>query len=158
MTLSFVETMRGTLRDAAGAEHPVSFEVTASSRGRGRFDLRGVISAPPFAPEAVAEGTLTIAPFLRAITYRLRFQSRDGAMLGLEAEKHPTPTSPLKSMTEMDAELFDAQGRLLAHGRMLFDLADLPRFAASWLPVAREQQKRLDVRRRAIARQLLGGG
>ncbi len=40
---------------------------------------------------------------------------------------------------------------------MSFDLRELLPFLASWLPVVKLQQRRLDVRRRAVARTQLRG-
>ncbi len=157
MRLSFVETMRGTLRDPAGAEVRVSFDVSATAEGAGRFALRGVVSAPPLADEAPAEGTLTMSLAPPAITYALRFRAASGEEVRLDAEKHPTPLAPLRSMTEMEAKLTGEDGRLLASGPMLFSLRDLPPFLRSWLSLSKRGEKRLDVRRRALVRQLLGG-
>jgi hypothetical protein len=156
MQISFVETMRGTLTDEGGGTHPIAFELKAIRIEGGRFDLSGVIFLPPFAREAAAQGTLAISPF--AITYRLSFRGDRGDTLALDAEKHPSPLSPLRSMTEMEATIRDAAGRRIAHGPMTFDLRDLFAFAVSWLPIFKTQQRALDVRRRAIVRQLLSGG
>lgn len=155
MKISFVETMRGTLRDLQGTDQPISFDVGASALGGGRFELKGLVSAPPWAPQAPAEGTLVMSLFEPAMTYQLRFTATDGALLTLDAQKHPTPLAPVRSMTEMETTLRDAGGQLLANGRMFFDLADLVPFLRSWLPLSRSQRRNLDVRRRAVARQLL---
>jgi len=154
--LSFVETMTGTLRDGAGREHPVSFDVSARGRGVGHFDLLGVLSAPPWAAETSAEGTLTISLLRGSIAYRLWFTAADRRRLRLEAEKTPSLLRPISSMTFMPAEIQDSVGQVLGRGSMTFDLNDLLPFLASWLPGPRHQQRRLDVRRRAIDRQLLG--
>ena len=153
---SFVETMRGWLCDREGREHPAAFEVQARG-ARGRFALRGVISAPPFADEALAEGTLAISALPPSIAYRLRFASPAGEPLELAAEKHPTPLHPLRSMTAMEATVTDARGAQVAAGTMLFDLRDLPRFLASWLPVHALAQRQLEAARRRVERRLLAG-
>lgn len=158
MQLSFVETMSGTVRGEDGVSHPISFDVSAAGRGGGHFELRGVVSAPPWAPSATVEGTLTISPLKPAITYHLHFTALDGRRLELNAQKTPSLLRPLGSMTWMPAVLQDADARLVARGEMRFDLKDVLVFAASWLPGPRTQQRRLDVRRRAIDRHLMQGG
>jgi hypothetical protein len=157
MDIEFVETMRGWLKTASGgAEHPISFEVHAQG-SNGRFQLRGLISAPPLALESVASGTLTMRPLplIRSIAYHLQFPGQDGQRYTLEAEKRPTPLAPIRSMTEMPATVRDPSGAIVAEGMMFFDLRDLPSFAASWLPIRRTAQRLLDTRRRALERRLL---
>lgn len=154
MILSFVETMRGWLSTRDG-ERPVSFEVRAAGQGGGHFELRGLISAPPFAVDRPVHGSLVIAPLKRSIAYALEFTGDDGRRYALEAEKHPSLLAPLTSMTAMQAILRDGGGTELARGEMRFDLRDLAPFALSWLPFPRLAQKQLDAKRRQIERSLL---
>ena len=133
MRIAFKETMRGTLKDEGGAEHPVDFEVVARSEGRGFFALTGVAHAAPWAPECPAVGSLVIAPLLRSIRYQVRLTAADGKALLLVGEKKPSALSPLGSMTLMPTHLEDDQGTVLARGTMHFDLADLPKFLSSWV-------------------------
>ena len=156
MTISFVEAMRGWLRDGSGQEHPVSFEVLAQRRAGGLFEIRGLLSAPPLARDVPAHGTLEMG--IGFIAYHLEFNGADGTPLTLEAMKHPTIFSPLKSMTQMQATVRDAKGATLAEGEMRFALSDLLPFAASWLPGQRDSQKQLEARRRHVERLLLAGG
>jgi hypothetical protein len=61
-------------------------------------------------------------------------------------------------MTQMPVTLRDASQTMLAEGALSFSLQTLPRFLASWVSPSRAQQHDLDVRRRAIARAMLGAG
>ena len=157
MRLSFVETMRGAVRDARGIAHPICFEVSAEGGGGGRFALRGIAKAPPWAREAAARGTLTIAPRARTITYALRFEAEAGGEVTLEAQKRLSLLAPLRSLTTMPVTVRGPAGEALARGEMSFDLRGIVPFLASWLPAARAQARRLDVRRRAVERARLRG-
>ena len=153
MRVSFVETMRGELKTRDGLTHPLDFELKAEAASLARFlrdgkaDVAGVVHAPPWADEAEVEGTLTIDLPHRRLAYRLKF----GA-LTLEGDKQVRLPALLSSMTVLPVTLADLQGVPLAAGEVRFDLRDLPSFAASWLPGWREAQKRLDVKRRSVAR------
>ena len=155
MRLSFVETMRGTVRDAHGDVHSFAFDVSAMGNSDGHFALRGLARAPHWAREAAAHGTLIIAPRERTITYAVRFRSDAGDELVLDAQKRFSFLAPVRSMTLMPVTLRAASGEVIARGDMTFDLRELVPFVASWLPLVKTQQKRLDVRRRAVARALL---
>lgn len=146
---SFVETMRGTLRDRDGGLHPVSFEVEARAEGMGRFALAGVVCAPGWAEEASAEGSLEIGPLFRFIRYRVRFPA-EGGTWELRGEKSPTPLAPLRSMSTLPVTLADAAGTEVADGTMHFAWTDLPAFAATWLPLWMGPARRLDARREAL--------
>jgi hypothetical protein len=152
MKISFVETMRGTLRDADGVEHAVEFRVNASGAG-GEFTLRGRITLPPWVEGGAAEGTLTMSIVPPLLAYRLSF----GDGLTLEADKHPTPLSPLRSMTFMNAIVRDKTQKTIAEGPMRFDIRELPQFLASWLPFGHRQQRALDADLREAARKELLG-
>ncbi len=147
MKISFVETMRGTLKDADGVDHPVEFRVNASGGG-GDFTLRGLITLPPWVEGAEASGTLTMSIAPPRLAYRLTF----GDALTLAADKHPTPRSPLRSMTYMETIVRDKTQKTIAEGPMRFDLRELPQFLASWLPFGRRQQRALDADLRETAR------
>lgn len=164
MNVSFVETMRGRVRDGAGEEHPLEFEVKAEAAGLGawlrdgRTYASGLVRAPPWAVEAPIEGTLTIAPAAGSIAYSLAFRSEAGESLRLEGAKRVRWTDPLRTMTVLPVTLRAPDGRLLAAGVLHFALRDLVPFAASWLPGRRRAQRLLDVKRRAVERRLLAGG
>lgn len=153
--MKFVETMRGWVRGADGVEHPIAFDVRASATERpGHFSLEGIVSAPPFAPEALATGTLVMSALPPSIAYHLRFESPAHGPLELVAAKHPRPWAPLRTMTLMEATLSSGAG-VLARGPMRFLLADLPPFLASWLPVRTQAARRLDAGTRLLERRLL---
>lgn len=153
MLLSFVETMRGWLRSDGGPEFPVSFELVALSTHRGRFSVRGLLAAPPLAPETPARGTLEMG--LGRIAYHLEFVGEGGRRLVLDATKHPTLLAPLRSMTRMLATIKDESGRVVASGEMRFEVRDLPAFIASWLTAAQAGRRQLETRRRHLERRAL---
>lgn len=157
MPIAFVETMRGTLRDGTGAEHPVAFHVRARGGAGGRFALSGVVHAAPWVEETVAGGTLVIAARPASIAYDVRFRTGDGTALRLHGAKRPSVFSPVRSMTVLGVTLSDEGGRALAAGTVRFDLMDLPGFLASWLPVPSRARRQLEARRVAVARRELLG-
>ncbi len=150
--LSFVETMRGEVDDG-DVRRKLEFTVRADGRGGGHFTLTGVATLDGQVSDAEAKGSLTISLLPPRIRYQLELNTPRG-VLRLDAEKHPSPLDPLRSMTWMPVTLRDPAGKVVAKGEMTFDLKDLPGFAASWLPL-RKSQKQLDARRRAAARRLL---
>jgi len=150
--LSFVETMRGEVDDGE-RRRKIEFTVRSDALGGGHFTLKGVATIDGLASEAEAKGTLQMSVLPPRIRYQLELGSSRGP-LTLDAEKHPSPLRPFKSMTWMPVTVRDATGKVIAKGEMTFDLRELPEFAASWLPVM-TQQKQLDARRRAAARKLI---
>ncbi|GMU60209.1 MAG: hypothetical protein AMXMBFR34_19720 [Myxococcaceae bacterium] len=157
MPIAFVETMRGTLKDGAGAARPVDFHVRASGGSGGHFELSGVVHAAPWAEETVATGTLVISALPASIAYDVCFRARDGKTLRLHGAKRPSLFAPVKSMTVLGVTLSDEAGLALAEGTMRFDLMDLPGFLASWLPVPSKARRQLEARRVAVARRELLG-
>ena len=153
--ISFVEAMRGWLRSADGDELPVSFELVALRMHHARFEVRGVIAAPPLVRETPARGTLELG--LSRLAYHLDFVGADGQPLHLDAVKHPSLRSPVLSMTRMQARILDASGTTVASGEMRFALEDLPDFVLSWLPgsQSRHGQRQLETRRRGLERRAL---
>lgn len=146
MGASFFETMRGTLTDAEGAEHPLEFclKAEASSLWRfltgGRTRASGVVFAPPWASEVACAGALTIElPRGRHIVYRLTFRGPDGAAWELRGEKTWSPLHPLRSLTELPMTLAPAASptAVVARGVARFDFGELPAFLRSWGPMAR---------------------
>ncbi|MBI5510627.1 MAG: hypothetical protein HY903_17860 [Deltaproteobacteria bacterium] len=158
MPLSFVESMSGTVIDAAGAERRISFTVSARGRGGGHFALSGIVAAPPWAPAAPIDGTLQVAIAPPSIAYRFELVAADGRALVFTGEKHLKALAPVASLTRMPVVLRDSEGHVLAEGQMRFRLAQLPGFLWSWLPGARRRRRRLDVERRALTRGRLEGG
>ncbi len=161
MDLSFVETMRGELRAPSGGASPVELGIVAEARSLPRFledgttRIRGLVRAPPWTLRSPAVGTLRLS--LGAIAYRIELSSDGGEPLVLTGTKHPSILSPLRSMTVMQVSLHDGAGSELARGTMRFELADLPRFVASWLPMGKRSLRALDRRRRRVERGLLEG-
>lgn len=157
MRVSFVETMRGTLRDADGGSHPAEIELRTDAAWRaflrdGRTEATGLVRAGPWAAEAPLRGTLTIDPRTPRLAYHLEFES-GGARYVLAGEKHPDWRRPLETMTRLPVTLRSDQ-RVVAEGELRFDLRELPAFLVSWLPLGRAQRL-LDVRRRIVERRLL---
>jgi hypothetical protein len=151
--IGFLETMRGTVIEPDGTEHRIQFTVSARRRSGGRFALSGVASAPPWLEEGEVSGTLVMSVRPPAIVYHLEL----GGGRTLDAQKTPSPLAPIESFTFMPVTLRGPGAEVLAEGSMRFDLRELPRFMASWLPVARGQQRQLDARRRAVVRAALDG-
>lgn len=152
MTVAFVETMRGTLRDSVGAVHPVDFHVRATGGSQGRFALSGVIHAAPWRDEAAVTGTLELSLAPASIAYDLHFVASDGSPLRLHGSKRPTLRAPITSMTVLSVTLSDEADGTLAEGTIRFDLLELPTFLASWLPFQTTPHRQLAARRVAVAR------
>ena len=156
MKVGFVETMRGTLRDQAGVESSVEFEIHAEAEHLraflrdGHTRVKGILRAAPYADEVPATGELTI-DIPRALTYLLTFES-NGVRYRLEGEKHPSLLRPVRSMTVMDVVLKTEAGNELAHGEMRFAIKELGGFIASWLPFYATPRVSLAVRRRMLER------
>lgn len=155
MPIAFVETMRGTVRDAKGVERAVDFHVRAAGGSAGHFELSGVVHAAPWVDETVASGTLDLSVLPPSIAYDVRFRGADGRPLRLHGAKRPSLVRPVASMTVLDITLSDDAGLALAQGTLRFDLMDLPGFLASWLPVPTKPHRQLEARRVAVARKEL---
>jgi hypothetical protein len=161
MMVSFVEQMAGMVRGRDGRERPLDFNIKAEAASTrqflltGRTSLTGIIHAPPWAAEAVVEGTMEMSAMHRYVQYTLEFRSRTGEALVLEGRKNPVLQAVLRTMTHMPVVLRQKDGEVLAEGELRFDLRDLLPFASSWLPFGRTAQLALDVQRRAVARRAL---
>lgn len=160
MIVSFVETMQGTVSDASGRAHAIDFDLkaeAASLRGflkDGVTKVSGLLHAEPWATEVPLTGTLRISASERCIEYRLETTDHQ---LFLDGRKDVNPLTLVRSMTLMPVSLRDASGKTLATGEMRFDLKDLTPFLASWLPLKKQAQRLLDVRRRQVERRALAG-
>jgi hypothetical protein len=130
MGFEFDETMAGTIEmDATpGIRHPFKFEVTAhadSTRQHlrdGKATLVGSIHAPPIAEAADTRGVITIRPLgERIIRYELSFVGDDGKHYELVGQKDIRWTAPLRTFTELPAEILDEQQRRVATCRTSFD-------------------------------------
>jgi hypothetical protein len=144
MGFTFAETMAGTFElDAEpGVQRPFRFEVTAHAESTrrhfadGKAQLRGVVHAPPLAESADAEGTITIRPIgQRIIRYELSFVGDDGKPYELVGQKDIRWRAPLKTFTELPAEILDEEHRRIATCRTTFDVKnDLWSFLRSFRP------------------------
>lgn len=161
MRVSFVETMRGSLTDERGATSPVEFTLHVEAPSTraflfdGRCAARGVVKAPPFAPEAPCEGEVVISRLPPSIAYRLQVRGADGALLTLAGTKQVAITRVLSTMTTLPVELTDERGAQRARGVMSFDLRDLLPFLATFSPLARRPKALVDAARVAARRRSL---
>jgi hypothetical protein len=140
----FDETMAGTYErvDQPGQRRPLSFSVQARAPSLlrhlrdGRAELRGTIEAPGLVEHGTVTGAITIRPLTRRlIRYELAFRGDDGQDYQLAGQKDISLRHPVKSMTEMPAEIRDSRGTLVARADTTFDLqADLFHFVSSWRP------------------------
>jgi hypothetical protein len=145
MGFEFSETMAGTIEWDAdpGVRHPFRFEVTARAEstrkhlGDGKAQLRGIVHAPPVATGVEAEGTITIRPLgQRIIRYELSFLGDDGKPYELVGQKDIQWRSPLRTFTELPAEILDEEHRRVATCQTTFDAKrDLWSFLRSFRPV-----------------------
>lgn len=141
MGFQFAETMAGTVEWTAqpGVTHPFSFEVTAeaaSTRAHlkdGQAVLRGVVHAPPLAEAADADGVITIRPIgQRIIRYELRFIGDDGEDYEMVGQKDISWRDPIRTWSELPAEIFDDQHRRVGICRTAFDRRDFWSFLRSF--------------------------
>jgi hypothetical protein len=130
MGFEFAETMAGTIEMDAkpGVRHPFKFEVTATAESArqhfrdGKAVLQGTIHAPPIAQGAQASGVITIRPVgQRIIRYELAFVGDDGKHYELVGQKDIRWTSPLRTFTELPAEILDDEHRRVATCQTAFD-------------------------------------
>src|SRR5438045_4163023 len=130
MGFTFAETMAGTIEMDAepGVRHPFRFEVTAHAESTrqhladGKAHLRGVVHARPLAEAADAEGVITIRPLgQRIIRYELSFVGDDGKQYELVGQKDIRWSAPLKTFTELPAEILDEEHRRVATCQTSFD-------------------------------------
>lgn len=156
MPIAFVEVMRGTLREPGGTSRLVDFHVRATGGAGGRFELSGVVHAPPWADETVASGTLAISLVEPSIAYDLRFLAKDGRRLRIHGAKRPSLLRPVSSMAALPVTLADDVGRALAEGMLRFDWLSLPHFLVSLLPMTTKPHRQLSARRVSVARRELG--
>jgi len=144
MGFTFAETMAGTFEMDAepGVRRPFKFEVTAHAESArkhardGKAHLRGVVHASPLADAADAEGVITIRPIgQRIIRYELSFIGDDGKQYELVGQKDISWRSPLKTFTELPAEILDEEHRRVATCQTSFDVKnDLWSFLRSFRP------------------------
>lgn len=144
MGFTFAETMAGTFEMDAepGVRRPFKFEVTAHAESTrkhardGKAQLRGVVHAAPLANAADAEGVITIRPIgQRIIRYELSFIGDDGKQYELVGQKDISWRAPLRTFTELPAEILDEDHRRVATCQTSFDVKnDLWSFLRSFRP------------------------
>ncbi len=144
MGVSFFERMQGVLFGLDGAPSPIDFALKCEASHLrqvlrdGVLHVSGALSAPPWATDAPALGTVRLDPANRALHYALTFQGDDDRPLRLVGRKDTSPWRPIAGMTRLATSLHatDPTGRerLVALGTMRFELADLPAFLASFSP------------------------
>ena len=140
MGVSFFETMSGEVVDGDDQAHPIRFEVKGESTdirnflATGEVKITGIVDAPPYAAQAILEGTMVISPLRRrSITYEFEFDDAEGTTYRFEGRKDIRVVRPVDSMTRMQGKIL-CDGETLASGELHFGLADLPEFLRSWWP------------------------
>ncbi len=127
----FAEQMTGSIEWNAspGVKYPFRFEVRAHARSlrdhamTGRAELEGIVHAPPHVTAADATGTITIRPIgARIIRYELAFRGDDGQRYELHGQKDISWRHPLRTFTELPAEVRDDDGHTVATCSTRFDL------------------------------------
>jgi len=141
MTTSFREVMAGWIRLAGeSSRRPFRLELAVVAPGRlppwGTTDatVTGRVSAPGWADDPGASGTMEISPLeRRRIRYRLGFVAADGRRLHLDGWKSVTLRHPVRSMTVLPATVTDSGGTVVGEARLRFDVSrDLLRFLRSF--------------------------
>jgi hypothetical protein len=131
MGFEFAETMSGTIEmaNAPGVRHPFRFEITAHAESTrrhladGKAEVTGLIYAPPIVEGAPVSGVITIRPIgRRIIRYELAFVGEDGRGYEMIGQKDIKWTAPLRTFTELPAEIRDESGRTVASCQTTFDL------------------------------------
>ena len=144
MGFEFAETMSGTIEMDAepGKRHPFKFEIRAHAESTrkhladGRARVTGVISAPPMAASADADGTITIRPLgQRIIRYELSFLGDDGKRYEMVGQKDIRWRRAIETFTTLPAEILDEDHRRVATCLTRFDYRnDLWSFLRSFRP------------------------
>ena len=145
MGFEFAETMTGTIehQTSPGVRQPFRFEITAYAESTrrhfrdGKAEIHGVIYAPPIAEGAPVTGVITIRPLIqRIIRYELSFVGDDGKPYEMVGQKDIRWTAPLRTFTELPAEILDENHRRVATCQTTFNLkSDWFSFLRSFRPV-----------------------
>lgn len=140
----FRQRLSGTFSTVDGSleDKPMEFNVTgraASVRSFARDNiatLRGTITMEGFATDAHLKGTLEAALLRKGkFIYEFEFTNDAGTQCRFRGVENIEPVNLLETMTSMDLEVTDADGKRLAQGSAKFDIrADLLRMAASFRP------------------------
>lgn len=144
MGFQFSETMSGTSEMDAepGKKHPFKFEITAQAESTrahlkdGKASVRGVISAPPLAASADAEGTMTIRPLgQKIIRYELSFIGDDGKAYEVIGQKDIRWRHLIETWTHLPCEILDEDHRRVGTCQTTFDLRHGWSFLRSFRPL-----------------------
>ena len=153
MKIAFVETMRGFVTPKAGPSVPVDFNVRASGGAGGHFTLTGVVHAGPWVDETTCEGTLDLSVLPARMTYDVQFKATDGRLLRLHGAKHPSPFSPVKSMTVLPIDaLRRARRGAGVRARCSSISPSCPASSPRGCPRPSRAHRQLEARRIAVAR------
>lgn len=146
MGFRFAETMSGTWTrtDRTGERRPIQFSVVARSGPLGRFRadkvarLTGTIDAEGLATRREVTGTLVLKPFVgRVIRYELDFTGDDGKRYRFAGQKDIRWLDPVRTWTELPAEITDTEGALVGRALTRFDLRrDSATFLWSFRPAS----------------------
>lgn len=140
---AFDETMEGTYArvDAPEERRPLRFAAHVHAPSirdylrSGHAGITGTLDAEGFATRVPITGTMLLRPFTQGrIGYGLDFTADDGRTYVLRGEKHIRLSAPLRTFTELHAEIRDAASdSLVATSDIRFDLpTQLSRFLRSW--------------------------
>jgi hypothetical protein len=133
--------MQGVWRRASAPEHsyPIQFDCVATAdefqqyTKDGRMQLRGTLRAENIASEVPCEGELLILlPRQKQLKYAIQFRGDDQQTYTLSGEKRVRYLDLLYTMTHLNIEILDAEGRPVGFGEMTFDLRDLPAMVKSF--------------------------
>jgi len=95
----------------------------------GRVDAEGLASDRPLT------GTVEIRPvFARVIRYRFEFTGDDGKPYQFAGQKDIRWLDPVRTWTELPAEISDGDGRVIGHSMTRFDLRTTVPFLLSFRP------------------------
>ena len=147
MALTFDETMRGTMREPDGTPHLLEFTVAVEAHDGRRFlrtgeaRLSGVVTARPWAEDAVLDGRFRLSP--SGMDYAFEFEGSGGATWSFVGRKNLAWTRPFSTATTLYSEL-KRDGEPVATGTVYFDLNDAAALAASWRPGSSRRTVDLD--------------
>ena len=136
----FNETMSGTWTDGA-QERRFRFtaEVRTGPLRRFRKDhvarMEGRVEADGLARDAALTGTVVLRPLLgRVIRYQFEFTGDDGKRYQFAGQKDIRWLDPVRSWTELPAEISDGDGKVIGQAMARFDLRTTVPFLLSFRP------------------------
>jgi nucleoside-diphosphate-sugar epimerase len=140
----FRQNLKGTFSTIDGRlqQKPLEFSVTGRAANVRQFTrdnlatLRGTVTLQDWATQAPLTGVLEAALLTRgAFLYDFDFEADDGTPCRLRGIEQVDLGNLLETMTTMELEVTDQQGKTLARGRAHFDLRqDLLQMLSSFRP------------------------